>query len=86
MVQIKHISSCKHKNSCAIIIVMSDLYEKTMRLLNATTQPMAEVAASAGVGLRWLYDLKAGRFSDPGVNRIQRIYNHLTNNMVANSK
>lgn len=65
---------------------MSNLLEKTLQLLDETNLSMAEISINSEVGLRWLYDLKAGRFSDPGVNRIQRIYNHLTNNMVANSK
>lgn len=38
---------------------------------------MSTIADKTDVGLRWLYDLRAGRFSDPGVNKIQRIHDYL---------
>ena len=59
-------------------VCMSNLYNKTLHLLEETSVPMVEVAIGANVGLRWLYDLRSGRFSDPGVNRIERIYNYLS--------
>lgn len=57
---------------------MCELYEKTIMLLVKTNQPMSIVSEKTNVGLRWLYDLKAGRFSDPGVNKIQRIHDYLS--------
>jgi len=59
---------------------MSSFYEKTIELLQKTEKPMSEIATNADVGLRWLYDLKEGRFPDPSVNRIERIYKYLANN------
>lgn len=56
---------------------MCELYKKTIELLGNSNIPVSSIAESTGVGLRWLYDLKAGRFSDPGVNKIQRIHDFL---------
>lgn len=56
---------------------MCELYKKTIELLDKTEKPMSTIADKTDVGLRWLYDLRAGRFSDPGVNKIQRIHDYL---------
>lgn len=60
---------------------MSELYKKTIELLNSTDKSMSDISKNTDVGLRWLYDLKAGRFGDPGVNKIQRIHDYLAENL-----
>jgi hypothetical protein len=57
---------------------MCELYKKTIELLNTTEASMSAIAENTDVGLRWLYDLKAGRFSDPGIKKIERIYAYLS--------
>lgn len=59
---------------------MNNLFETTLNLLSASNLPIGEIARGSNVHTRWLYDLKNGRFSDPGVNKIQRIYNFLISN------
>ncbi len=63
-------------------IYMSELYTKTIEMLESTTKPMSVISKETDVGLRWLYQLKAGKFSDPGVNKIQRIHDYLSDQIV----
>ena len=62
---------------------MEDLHKITLELLNDTAIPLPEIAKGAEVGYRWLCDLKNGRFSDPGIKKIQRIYSFLNNKQVS---
>lgn len=66
-------------------LFMSELYKKTIELLSLTDKSMSEISKNTDVGLRWLYDLKAGRFSDPGVNKIQRIHDYLSENLLGSA-
>lgn len=66
-------------HECAILLVMDNLYETTMQKIRDSGLSKALIAKEANVGKRWLHDLLAGRFSDPGVKKIQRIYNFLSN-------
>jgi hypothetical protein len=58
---------------------MSDLYTKTIELIRSSGKPIKQIAEEAGVGQRWLHDLVNGRFDDPGVKKIERLYLYLTN-------
>lgn len=49
----------------------------TTDMLRSTSIPLAEIATSAKVELRWLYKFKDGYFRDPGVTKVQRIYDFL---------
>lgn len=69
-----------------MLSTMCTLYEKTLQLLEESDLPVKDIAAGASVGCRWLFDLKAGRFSDPSVNRIQRIHDFLTTGHPANNE
>lgn len=42
---------------------------------------MSDVSSAAKVDLRWLYDFKNGRFRDPGVTKVQRVYNVVIANL-----
>lgn len=56
---------------------MSDLYENTIQLIRDSGLPLNRIATSAGVGKRWLADVMTGRYSDPGVKKIQRLNDYL---------
>jgi len=57
---------------------MTDLYQKTITLLKQTKVPLSKVASESNVGYRWLCKLIAGVYSDPGINKIQRIHDYLS--------
>lgn len=59
---------------------MNTLYEQTMLLYKQTNLSVISIARGSGLGLRWLFDLKRGRFDDPGVKKIQRLHDYLINN------
>ena len=56
---------------------MNTWLSTTTDMLRSTSIPLAEVATSAKVELRWLYKFKDGSFRDPGVTKVQRIYDFL---------
>ena len=56
---------------------MNTWLSTTTDMLRSTSIPLAEIAASAKVELRWLYKFKDGYFQDPGVTKVQRIYDFL---------
>jgi len=53
------------------------LYVKTMRLVKESGKTAAQLSRETGLGQRWMYMLMQGAYSDPGVNKIERLYNHL---------
>lgn len=57
---------------------MTDLYETTIQLIRSSELKLSDIASGAKVGKRWLAGLLAGRYSDPGVKKIQRLYDFLT--------
>jgi predicted transcriptional regulator len=60
-----------------MIATMSDLYETTLNMIRDSGIPITRLASEAKVGQRWLADLVNGRFSDPGVKKIQRLHDYL---------
>lgn len=56
---------------------MNSLYEKTLKLLEASEQSLQEIATGSGLPYHWLVGIKYERFKDPSVNRIQRLYEYL---------
>ena len=55
-----------------------DLLKETLRLMNATQRPVNEVCRKVGVTPRWYYMLLSGEIHDPGVRKIQRLHEVLT--------
>ncbi len=55
----------------------SNWLTKTMALLAETDLSVSEIAAGANVGSRWLYSLMNGRWSDPGIKKVQRVHDFL---------
>lgn len=56
---------------------MDDLYENTIRMIRDSGLPLIHIARGAGVKHRWICDLMIGRFTDPGIKKIQRVNNYL---------
>lgn len=63
--------------SCTIKSMNKDLFETTMQQIKESGLSAAQIAREANVGKRWMHDLVAGRFTDPGVKKIQKIHNYL---------
>lgn len=62
---------------------MHDLVSQTIRLAKASKIPVAEICSAADVKPRWYAKFKAGEFSDPGVNKVLRLYHALKSKKVA---
>jgi predicted transcriptional regulator len=56
----------------------NDLFETTMKQIRESGLSASQIARGANVGKRWMHDLVAGRFTDPGVKKIQKIHNYLS--------
>lgn len=64
----------------------NSLHKQTIDLLNRTDVPLPTIAKETDVGYRWLCDFKAGRFDDPGVNKVERVHNFLVNSTTESEK
>jgi hypothetical protein len=56
---------------------MNSLYQKTLELLEATEQPLREIAEGAELPYDWLVALRYDRIKNPSVNRVQKLYEYL---------
>jgi len=54
-----------------------DLYKETMKLVRKSRLPIQDICDATGLKIRWYYKLLEGHFADPGVKKIQKIYNFL---------
>ena len=48
-----------------------------MNLLSETDLTVPRIARAAGVQVSWLYKLKAGKYSNPGVVGVEAVHNVL---------
>lgn len=55
------------------------LLERTRTLLTEDPRDLLEVHKQSGLPFHWLRKVKAGETKEPGVNRIQALYEFLTN-------
>lgn len=55
-----------------------NLVEKTVRLAKQSSRPVSEICRAAGVKQRWYHRFLAGDFSDPGVNKVIRLFGVLS--------
>jgi len=53
------------------------LLESTYRLLDKTDLKAREIATGAGVDLNWLYKLQQRAIGEPGVMKVQAVYDFL---------
>lgn len=54
------------------------LLEKTVQLLNKEGVDLHEIHSQTNLHYAWLVRIKRGDFNDPGVNKIQELYEYLT--------
>lgn len=54
------------------------LLEETIQLARASSESANQIAKNCGLKPRWLYRLLDGDYTDPGVNKIQRLHDYLT--------
>lgn len=56
------------------------LLSRTRQLLleRAKTQSMLDIHKETGLPFYWLRKVASGQIKDPGVNRIQQLYEHLS--------
>ena len=57
---------------------MTNLFDETLGMLEASELPVREIAQRSGVGARWLALVKSRKISDPGVQKIQRVHDFLS--------
>ena len=48
-----------------------------MRLVKESGKTAAQLSRETGLGQRWMYMLMQGAYSDPGVNKIEQLHDHL---------
>ena len=53
------------------------LLEKTLELLRETDLTAKEISTATGINYHWVAGLRKGQFTDPGVNKVEVIYNFL---------
>lgn len=59
------------------------LLRATLKLLKGKSrEDLKPIALKCGVTLEWLLLLQAGNIKEPGVNKIERLYNCLSGNSV----
>lgn len=63
---------------------MNDLFQATMSMLRATAVSPRQISDDTGLGYRWLMRLKGGEYSDPGVNKIQKLHDYLAQSKKSN--
>lgn len=59
-------------------IKTGSLLKITRKLLNKRKRTFRSLSRETGLGYFWLIQVAAGNVGDPGVNRIQFLYEHLT--------
>lgn len=59
---------------------MYDLVQETRRLAKASKLPVTAICKAADVKPRWYHRFLAGDFKEPGVNKITRLYQVLSEN------
>lgn len=54
------------------------LMSRTVKLLRRDTRSLTQISFDAQIPVDWLKRLSSGRLRDPGVNRMQALYEYLT--------
>ena len=54
-----------------------NLYKKTLKLLHRTRTPVPQIAKATKLKPRWLNMVKNNEIPDPGVHKIQKIFDYL---------
>lgn len=56
---------------------MDDLYESTIKLMRSTPVPVSHACRDLKISERWWFRVVDGSIKDPGVKRMQRLYEYL---------
>lgn len=59
---------------------MEGLYKKTLNLLLTDERSLAQISRDAGIPYPWLSAFANEYFTDPGVSKVEKLYNHLKKN------
>jgi len=51
-----------------------------IRQLKETDKPLTEIAKAAEVGERWLYLLADGKIDDPGIKKVEKVFDYFFDN------
>lgn len=54
------------------------LHQKTLNLLESSDESTDEIAKKADVSFYWLRKFRSGVFTDPGVSKVQKVYEYLS--------
>ncbi len=57
---------------------MDTLLNVTQCLLRSTTTPRRVIAKGASVDIEWLHKFAQGHIKEPGVNKVQRLHDYLS--------
>lgn len=60
------------------------LLSRTRALLHKDTRSLVEIHSAAGVPFYWLKKFSSGEIREPSVNRVQKLYEHLTQTKLLN--
>ena len=53
------------------------MLNKALELIQNTQTPVDVIAKSTGISTRWLYEFRAGNFTDPGSEKVEAVYDYL---------
>lgn len=57
---------------------VGSLFQRTLELLKTTDETIPQIYVDTQLPFYWLQSLREGRIKNPSVNRIQRLYEHLS--------
>lgn len=55
---------------------MPSLHDTALAMLRADTRPLLDIHKDSGISFYWLRAFKAERMSDPGVKKVQALYDY----------
>ena len=58
------------------------LLEKTLALLQDDSRTLPEIYRDTGIPFYWLRKFARGEIQDPSVNRVQKLYEHLSGRLL----
>lgn len=60
-------------------MTIETLHSKTFELLKKSKETLINIHSDTGISYYWLLKFKTGAVRDPSVNRVQKLYEYLTN-------
>lgn len=59
------------------------LYQRTRELLRKDPRGLLDIHKESDIPFYWLRKMQQGEIADPGVNRVQKLYEYLTDTKLA---